>query len=125
MKINFDGATFNDIKKASLGVVIWDDFGHVLASLSEQIQLLFSSDLVEAMAVARALSFAVELGFSRFILEGDSELIIKALQSKEDSLAPFGHTLAAAKTIIDVNYVSFSHICRLGNDVAHNLAKHA
>ena len=28
VKINFDGATFNDINKASLGVVIRDSFGH-------------------------------------------------------------------------------------------------
>ena len=69
------------------------------------------------MAAARALSFVAELGFSRFILEGDSDLIIKAQQSKEDSLAPFGHILAAAKTTIDVNRVSFSHICRLGNSI--------
>ena len=77
------------------------------------------------MAVARALSFTAELGFSRFILEGDLKLIIKALQSKEDSLAPFGHILVATKATIDVNCVSFSHIRRLGNFVAHNLAKHA
>ena len=79
VKINFDGATFNDINKAGLGVVIRDSFGQVLASLSKQIQLPFSSDLVEAMAAVRALSFTAELGFSRFILEGDLELIIKAL----------------------------------------------
>ena len=77
------------------------------------------------MAAARALSFIAELGFSRFILEGDSELIIKALQSKEDSLAPFGHILTVAKTTVDVNCVLFTHIRRLGNAVAHNFAKHA
>ena len=125
LKINFDGATFKDINKAGLGVVIRDGFGQVLASLLEQIQLPFSLNLVEAMAVARALSFAAELGFSRFVLEGDSELIIKALQNKEDSLAPFGHILAAAKTTTNVNCISFSHIRRLDNSIAHNLAKHA
>ena len=108
-----------------MGVVIRDSFGQVLASLSEQIQLPFSSDLVEAMAAARALSFAAELGFSRFILEGDSELITKALQCKENSLAPFGHILEVAKFTTDVNRVSFTHVHRLGNDVAYNLAKHA
>ena len=125
MKINFDGPTFKDINKAGLRVVIRDGLGQVLASLSKQIQLPYSSDLIEAMAAARAISFAAELGFSRFILEGDSELIIKALQNKEDSLAPFGHILAAVKTSTDVNCISFSHISRFGNSVAHNLAKHA
>ena len=35
VKINFDGATFNDVNKAGLGVVIRDSFGQVLASLME------------------------------------------------------------------------------------------
>uniref|UniRef100_UPI0039818262 hypothetical protein n=1 Tax=Salmonella sp. s36468 TaxID=3159641 RepID=UPI0039818262 len=33
--------------------------------------------------------------------------------------------LAAAKTSTDVSCISFSHIRRLDNSVAHNLAKHA
>ena len=77
------------------------------------------------MVAARALSFAAELGFSRFILEGDSELIIKSLQSNEDSLAPFGHILEVAKITTDVNRVLFTHVRRLGNAVAYNLAKNA
>ena len=35
VKINFDGATFNYVNKAGLGVVIRDSFGQVLASLTE------------------------------------------------------------------------------------------
>ena len=77
------------------------------------------------MAAVRALSFATELGFLKFILEGDSEVIIKALESKEDSLAPFGHILEAAKNTTDVNRVSFTLVLRPGNAVAYNLAKHA
>ena len=77
------------------------------------------------MVAVRALSFATKLGFLKFILEEELELIIKALQSKEDSLAPFGHILEVAKITTDVNPVSYTHVHRLGNVVAHNLAKHA
>ena len=77
------------------------------------------------MAAGRALSFATELGFLKFILEGDSELITKALQCKENSLAPFGHILEVAKFTTNVNRVSFTHVHRLCNAVADNLAKHA
>ena len=77
------------------------------------------------MAAGRALSLATELGFLKFILEGDSKLITKASQCKEDSLAPFCHILEVAKITTDVNRVSFTHVHRLGNAVADNLAKHA
>ena len=42
--------------------------------------------------------------------------MIKTLNSDEDSLSPFGHMLASAKsTIVANNCISFSHVCRLGN----------
>ena len=85
----------------------------------------FSFDLVEALAATRAISFTHELSFSNFILEGDSKLVIKALKSNDESLSSFGQILASDKTITNVNCISFSHTRRIGNAVAHNLAKHA
>ena len=58
IKVNFDGAQFRDMGKASLGVIIRDCRGQALASLSEQASLPFSSKIVEAMAAARAISVA-------------------------------------------------------------------
>lgn len=58
IKINFDGAQFRDMGKAGLGVVIRNSRGQALASLLEQASLLFSSDITEALAAARAISFA-------------------------------------------------------------------
>ena len=38
-------------------------------------------DVVEALVVARAISFALEIGCSSFILEGDSKIVINTLNS--------------------------------------------
>ena len=54
--------------KTGLGVVIQDSRGQALSSLSEQASLPFSPKIVEAMAVARAISFAQGLGFTSFVL---------------------------------------------------------
>ena len=44
----------------------------------------------------------------------------------EVSLSPFGHLLESAKsTLVTNKSIAFSHECRTGNRVAHNLAKHA
>ena len=63
--------------KAGLGVVIRNNRGQALASLSKQASLPFSLDITEAMVAARAISFAQGLGLTSFTLEGDSANIIK------------------------------------------------
>ena len=97
----------------------------LFAFLSKQAGLPFSSDIVEAMVAAKDLSFAQDLGFTSFLLEGDSENVIKALKLDEVSLSSFDHLIALAKsTMLACSCISFSHVHRAGNSVAHNLVKH-
>ena len=49
-KINFDGAVFEDRLLAGLGIVIRDEFGLIIAILSQKIPLLSSVDMVEDLA---------------------------------------------------------------------------
>ena len=51
-KVNFDGATFKECRMAGLGVVIRNSLGQPIASLSELVNLPYSSDMVEALAAA-------------------------------------------------------------------------
>ena len=106
--------------------MIQNFLGQPIASLSKLLNLPYSSDIVEAMAASRAIYFDQEIGLNSFILEGDSKAIIKCLRSDDDSFSPFGHILVAVKATTKTSYcISFSHIRRLGNSVAHNLTKHA
>ena len=114
--------------------MIQNSLGQPIASLSELVNLPYSSDIVEAMAASRAIYFAAsraiyfaqEIGLNSFILEDDSKVVIKCLRSDDDSFSPFGHILAAAKATTKTSCcISFSHIRRLSNSVTHNLAKHA
>ena len=116
--LNFDGATFKDIGRAGLGVVVRDSQGQALALLSERVPLPFSSDLVEALATVWAISFALEIGCLSFILEGDLGRVINTLSSNEDFLSPFGHILDSAKALTESSCISFFHVCWLGNFVA-------
>ncbi|XP_050241310.1 uncharacterized protein LOC126690232 [Quercus robur] len=125
IKVNFDGAQFRDMGKAGLGVVIRNSRGQALASLSEQASLPFSPDITEALVATGTISFTQGLGFTSFILEGDSANIIKTLKSKEASLSSFGHILSSAKSMMADGNIRFSHVGRMGNMVAHNLAQHA
>ena len=91
---------FIEDNRAGLGLVVGDHQGPVLASLCENVPLPSSSDDVEALAAAWAINFATDLGFSSVIIEGDSEAIIKALESNEESLATYGHMISAVKDLL-------------------------
>ena len=87
IKINFDGALFSKENRAGIGVVIRNEAGLVLASLSQQIPLPTTVSEVETLAGRRALEFAAEIGVNKVILEGDSSILIKALRGRNHSLA--------------------------------------
>ena len=72
LKVNYDGAIFQEQGRAGIGVVIRNSVGDVMASLSQQIPMPTMVAQVEAMAMRRAVEFAQELGITRAIIEGDS-----------------------------------------------------
>lgn len=56
--MNFDGAIFENLALAGLGIVIRDEQGLIIIALSQRIPLPNSVNMVEALAVRRALIFA-------------------------------------------------------------------
>ena len=78
--------------------------------MSDKSILPQSVNEVEALAAVRALLFAKDIGASSVILEGDSEVIIKALIWDN---ASFGHIIDEAKFLLNFFVdVVFSHIKR-------------
>ena len=76
------------------------------------------------MAASKALEFARELGIAEAVLEGDSQVVIMALNSKSPVLAPYGSLVQDSLSLSNsFSKLSYSHTKRDGNPVAHNLAK--
>ena len=80
-KVNFDAALFADLDALGVGVVVRNDKGEVMASLSTKGPLVQYSEEVEVLAYRREMEFAVEAGFSEVILEGDNVTVMKSLIS--------------------------------------------
>lgn len=57
-KMNFDGAIFENLALAGLGIVIRDEQGLIITALSQRIPLPNSVNMVEALAARRSLIFA-------------------------------------------------------------------
>ena len=125
-KVNFDGTVFRGEEKAGIGVIIRNSQGMVMASLSQKISLPQTVVELETLAATRAIEFSIELGFSMVILEGDSKMVIKALQDNSPSLTPFGLLIRDAQEAANFfTCISYAHVGRNGNFVAHNLARYA
>ena len=125
-KINFDGVLFSKLEAAGLSVVIRDSRGKVVGALAERIPIPKSAATVEALVCRRALYFAKEFRISEFVREGDTEVIIRALLSKEVVHPKYGHVLQDSLVLANgFRVCNFAHIKRVGNSVAHFLANHS
>ena len=125
-KINFDAAVFADIKASGFGVVIRNDKGEVMAALFAKGPPVMDSKEAEVLAGHKALEFALDLGFSEVVLEGDNIRVMRSIQSNGANNSSLGHIygdihcLAAGFRVWSVSYVK-----RTANSIAHSLAKYA
>ena len=124
-KINFDGAIFPMEKKSSIGVVIRDSRGLVIASCSKVVHQVLGACDVEAMAAMWALSFASNVGVKRAVLEGDSMVVILGLREDGKVLVPYRLLLEDARILSEqFDELRYSHTKREGNSLVHSLARY-
>ena len=97
----------------------------VMASLSQNIPLPHSVVNLETLVACRALELSLELGLDKAILKGDSLIIMNALRDFSPSIASYGLLIHDAHLLANLfTSISFQHVDRDGNYVAHNLARH-
>lgn len=105
-------------------MVIRNGDGLVIASLAQPLNQDFKAVEIEALATSRALEFATDIGLDNAIVEGDSLVVTQALKTKDVGLVAYGLLIKDACSLAgNFSEVSYSHIKREGNKVAHCLAK--
>ena len=81
---------------------------------------------MEALAARRAISFAREICILRAVVEGDSQQVIKAINTSKSSKAPYGHIIDEIKLLSSsMSCCNFIHVKRKGNKLAHAFAHRA
>jgi ribonuclease HI len=78
VRINTDGASKGNPGPAAIGVLIKDEAGHVLATVSKRIGNT-TNNQAEYRAVIAGLEKAISLGARQVVVETDSELIARQL----------------------------------------------
>ena len=99
LKVNFNGATFAESDEARIGVIIRNESGEVMATLSKKIAQPHSVKILEILAARRAIQFTVELCFHHATFEGDAEGVIKALSLGSFPIAASDHIIKDCKSI--------------------------
>ena len=89
-KINYDGTILAEENKSGIKVVVRDFHGQVIASLVQQLGQAYQAVEVKALIACRALEFGSEISIRSTIVEGDSEVIVKALKKLDNGLYSFG-----------------------------------
>ena len=98
--------------------------GEVIASLVQQVEQAFQPLEVEAIAACKAVEFGSEIGVDCAIVEGDSEVLVKALRNTDNGLTPIAPLINDVSLFSNLySELSYSHIKRDGNKVAHSLAR--
>ena len=125
-KINFDGALFKAKNYAGIGVIIRDSERQVMVSMFQQIPLPNTTIEVEALATRRTMELALEIGLNKGVLEADLYILMNVLTTNSHSLSQFGHIVNDIQYLAcHFSIISYSHVRRHRNTVAHSLTRRA
>jgi hypothetical protein len=106
LKANYDDSFFSESKKGGWGFIIRDHQGKAISAGSGSILAVHVVECTEAQACVAALQAASNQGIPRLILETDSMVTVKALQSDEMDLCPTSVLYREARDLIRLCFIS-------------------
>ena len=122
-KLNTDAAMIKN-KGIGMGGVVRDREGDVMMATCCGMVGISNVDVAEALSVRHGLQVAVEAGLRNLIVEVDCRKLFNHLQARIREVSPFGKIVADILDYASNCYsISFSHVKRQGNKVAHILAQ--
>ncbi|KAL5544814.1 hypothetical protein UlMin_008598 [Ulmus minor] len=124
VKVNSDAAWCSNKKKFGLGSVIRDYSGKVLGSIATPISSSVSVAVAKSWALEKGASLAKQMGFSAVILESDCLGVTKALDTRTIHDSDLSYVFDSIYEIYnEFDMYKFSYTPRIGNQVAHSLAR--
>ena len=125
-KINFDAAVFRVLNLAGVGVIARDNRVDSIGAQTMPVPFRQSVAELEALACQKAVQFALEIGLTQVVVEGDFVTVIEALKKGTGQFASHGNILDDIRfQSTCLQYVDFSYTSRICNSIADALAKKA
>ena len=85
-KLNFDAAMFSDPPFTGYRAVIRNENADVMASFSVRGSKAVDSSEAELLVCRRAIQFAIELGITDVVIEGDNAMIMGSIAKRRISV---------------------------------------
>ncbi|KAK3205554.1 hypothetical protein Dsin_019600 [Dipteronia sinensis] len=85
-----------------IGLVIRDHQGFVMASSSQRLEVCFSPQIAEAMAIKRGIQFAFDTGLVLVVVESDALSVVKMVNAGRQILLPTLFSKLALKSSEDL-----------------------
>ena len=109
-----------------MGAVIRNATGEVMVALSARGEAVADSEEAKVRAYRKALEFAIDVGFSELMVEGDNSVVMSTISSNKPNWSRLGVIYDDIRYLAaGLSYVSFSCIRHNANSVAHSLARYA
>lgn len=125
-KANWDTAVDLKEKRIGIGVIIRDRRGMVFVALSKTIRAIYDPTTIEAVAALYAIELSRDTGLTKVLLEGDSNIVVMALNGMDPSWCRYGQVIDDAKAVLNTFHGwEVRYVKREANKAAHNLAKEA
>ena len=121
-----DGAVFKESGSCGVRVVIRNEEGLLMGAMSKRVELRLKALEAKARAVQEGIQLTGELGLREVIIEGDAQVVIKALQNFEVCPWPVQKVVEGSlQSLSCFKAWSASHVRRCGNEATHLMAKMA
>ena len=122
--MNFDAAVFRVTNSAGIGVVAQNWRGESVGALSVSFLLSHSVDDMEALVCWREIEFVAEIGLRRVIFEGETTMVINAINQGNAGFSTYGNIIEdiRCQAVVFQSFV-FNHVSHSCNCVTDALAK--
>ncbi|KAL0455247.1 UNVERIFIED_CONTAM: hypothetical protein Slati_0863900 [Sesamum latifolium] len=120
IKVNFDGAIFQQPKGPGAGILCRDPNGNCIDWLADFSPGVSAVDHAEAIALRKGVEFALRKGWKNVIFEGDCLQIINMLHQQTSDNSAMGVFISDIKEFCrPLGEFRFSFILREGNYTSH------
>ena len=117
---------FSSLNRSSYGAIIRNEKGEVMAAMTAKGLKVFCSEEVELLACRKAIEFAVDVGFSELVIEGDNNSAMKVISTLKIDRSMLWNVIGDIQHLIrNLHWIEIDCIRRGGNRVAHVLAQFA